>query len=194
MVLASCLVACSGHLTLQAPAANAPEEERLRAYESLRPVDRSMSRESVLSDDPGRPARTTHKTNFVVLGNGQRVEHAEDLLPLVPPDSDMASDARASVGYHRLGTGLIILGVVATAATAFLVFSKDEGERFGPLLYGGSAAGGLLLGSGFAARVQSGHRASRAFTSYDLALRRRLDLCERRGVLSTCKHLPPVEP
>jgi hypothetical protein len=193
LVMASFLVGCGGHLTLQAPAANAPEEERVRAYARLRPVDRSVSRESVVSPDQGKRNRTSHRTNFIVLGNGQKVEHVEDLLPVVPADSDMANDARASVSLDRLGTIAIVVGIAAAGATGVL-FLVSEDEYPGPLTFGGAAASGLVIGIGFGARVQSGHRASRAFTAYDFALRRHLDLCDTRGVLATCKHLPPLVP
>lgn len=195
-VLASLLVGCAGHLTLQAPAASAPEEERLRAYENLRPVDRSITRAAVQSSDPGGPSRSVVATNFIVLGNEQTVEHVEDLLPLVPPDSDMARDARKSVVFHRLSTGLIVLGVAATIATGVLVglSIKDEDPRAEAIAVGGGAVSGLLIGTGIGARIHSGHRASRAFSAYDHALRRRLDLCDTNGALATCKHLPPVVP
>lgn len=193
LMIASLLVGCGGHVTLQAPAINAPEAERLRAYERLRPIDRSVTRESEPSPDLGKRNRTSHRTDYVVLGNGQRIEHVQDLLPVVPSDSSMASDVRASSALGVLGTGMILLGIAGAVASGVLLFAKNE-EYPGALTWGVAGASGLVLGIGFGARVQSGHRASRAFTEYDHALRRHLDLCETGGVLATCKHLPPVVP
>ncbi len=192
-MIASLLLGCGGHVTLQAPAINAPEAERLRAYERLRPIDRSVTRESEPSPDLGKRNRTSHRTDYIVLGNGQRVEHVQDLLPVVPSDSSMASDVRASSALGVLGTGMIVVGVAAGLATGVWAISKPD-EYPGGLMWGAAAASGLVIGIGFGARVQSGHRASRAFTAYDHALRQHLDLCETGGVLATCKHLPPVVP
>lgn len=193
LMIASLLVGCGGHVTLQAPAINAPEAERLRAYERLRPIDRSVTRESEPSPDLGKRNRTSHRTDYIVLGNGQRVEHVQDLLPVVPSDSSMAGDVRASSALGVLGTGMILLGIAGAVTSGVLLFSKNE-EYPGALTWSVAGASGLVIGIGFGARVQSGHRASRAFTAYDHALRRHLDLCETGGVLATCKHLPPVVP
>jgi hypothetical protein len=129
----------------------------------------------------------------VLLGNGQKVEHAEDLLPVVPSDSEMAKDARAGVALDRLGLVVIVVGIAAVVATGVLAVSSKE-DYPGALTWVGAATSGSLIGLGFGARVQAGHRASRAFTAYDLALRRHLDLCDIGGVLATCKHLPPIAP
>lgn len=193
LMIAGLLLGCGGHVTLQAPAANAAESERLRAYERLRPIDRSVTRKSEPSPDLGKRNRTSHRTDYIVLGNGQRVEHVQDLLPVVPSDSSMASDVRASSALGVLGTGMIVVGIVAAAGAGVLVIAKPD-EYPGGLTWGCAGASGLAFGIGFGARVQSGHRASRAFTAYDHALRRHLDLCETGGVLATCKHLPPVVP
>src|SRR3569623_1235008 len=88
--ICSLAIGCIGHTTLVAPPSTLSAEQRLAWFQTL----------------SGRGVRTTwtvqtrtgfvtdvHKT--IVLENGAEIEAAEDLLPVVAPDSTTARHARA---------------------------------------------------------------------------------------------------
>jgi hypothetical protein len=164
------------HVRLEAPAAGAPAAERVAAYAELRRLDAS---ETVVVD--GRGDVVESSGDFLALGSGQVVTHAEDLLPVVPPESATAKAAArarhlddAARPYQVAG---LVVGVAGLALGGYSL-ANDDGAAL-PLL----GLGLVFAGTGIAAvptiRADQQAEAERisAFEHYDADLRRRLDLC-----------------
>lgn len=188
------------HIELEAPPTGAPFEERAEAYERNRPAAAT----SLITINPsgGTAAQTTE---FIVLGDGRRVYHAEDLAPLVPEGSATANAGQRSAEAYARGrtwsmVGWALIGAGAAFLSASFLDAGDVGEEdFGPnkalLMLGfGSVAGGL--GAQGIAAFKYGHvfhdeRVS-AFTTYDRDLRARLDVCVDGTRIVACTTAPPA--
>lgn len=168
--------AASPHVHLVAPAANAPAAERVAAYERLRGLAASEIEVTGARGDADGPS-----ADFLALGSGEVVTHAEDLVPVVAPESDTAHAARRAARLEGAAwpwqvAGLVV-GVAGLALGSYALVT-DDGAAL-PLLGLGLA----FTGTGLAAipTIHDEQRAEAerisAFTHYDADLRRRLDLC-----------------
>src|SRR5262245_10442890 len=88
-LLAACVP--KPHVRLEAPRADAPSGERVAAYERLEPrvLDQTM-----IYDEHHNLVQSTNDS--LLLGDGQRIYHAEDLEPVVAANSLTARAARRS--------------------------------------------------------------------------------------------------
>jgi len=125
LLLACGLSACQAHVTLLAPRADAPLEERVKAYQVLKPIS---SHELVLITTQGGMVTGTSSTpSYLQLNGGARVYHVEDLLPVLPPDSAAARAAEVSQSATtklRTAQGIGVgLGGVALVVTAVVLAS-----------------------------------------------------------------------
>jgi hypothetical protein len=203
-VVALCLVACSAcvsrpHYRLEAPAPQASPREKLDAYEKYRPAAEA----SLVAVSSGTVVAKT--TDFLVLGNGRRVYHPEDLAPLVAEDSATAESGRLSAEALTRAkvwnwTGWGLFGGGLTLSFASLLDSGDPGgDDFGPngtlLAVGSAACIGGLAAMGVAsfkyAPVAHDERVS-AFATYDKDLRARLDICVEGTRIVSCADAPPA--
>ena len=161
----------------------------MEAYAHLRPS--RLHRTEVTQIGPGSSNSYT-TTDFVELGDGRKVHHPGDLLPLVDERS-IAADAMRDAERHRRTAGYLKLGALGgiaagTAVMAASFLNSKEG-RLGPTFYVGI---GFLVGSAGAVilsnqQVNDGNEAAvRAFASYDEALQQRLDLCEDTEQVKPC--------
>jgi hypothetical protein len=172
-LLAFVLAACgASHAALQTPESYAPLPERLDAYARLRPVETSSA-----EFDYGPPLRT-HRGDYVKLADGTVIDEAEDLLPLVNPDSgaadavhDAERDTRVS---HLLYAGAAIATVVGFLVAANAYHNGDD--VWTPILVGLGAGAAL----GIPAVIENGEASAdrrRAFQRLDDSMRARLHLC-----------------
>lgn len=205
LLLAQGLAGCQGHVQLTAPPIDAPESERLRAYELLRPTSRRVIRTNTLGPRHGAPTQTHYDTLYVRLANGQHVRYPEDLLPVVPADSEVAHLARASrwrrsvrvpmmVAGGVVGVGGVVAGIALAARTGQDTVERIEGAAIGLLVY---CVGAALLGGGFNLNKTATDKADQAYAGYEPALRERLRLCGDYGNMVTCPEAysaPPAPP
>ena len=172
------LGACAAqpHVRLAAPAAGAPPAERVAAYEKLRGLGQS---ETVIADARGDVVGQS--ADFLALGSGEVVYHAEDLVPVVPAESDTAHAARRAEHLDGAAWPWQLAGLVVGVAGLGLgsyALATDDGAAV-PIL----GLGLVFAGTGLAAipTIYDDQRAEAerisAFTHYDSDLRRRLDLC-----------------
>jgi hypothetical protein len=173
---------CVPHASLTAPAPGAPATERLGAYERLS----SRARQDTITVATlwRLPVRQT--TDFIALGDGSRVYHAEDLLAVVPPDSPTARAAERSRRARKVShgwMGAVIAGSAVGLGLSAAGFASDEfyaGD--GPPAYTWVGVGLLVAGSlswipqMYYARVANDEKVS-AFVTYNDSLRKRLSLC-----------------
>ena len=91
------LAACGTHVQIQAPSPSITPSERVAMFKALERADQETV---AVSYDHG-PWHVQGST--LILANGTREElFPEDLLPVVPPDSETARTARASAATkHR---------------------------------------------------------------------------------------------
>ena len=84
------LSGCQGHLQFSAPPRTAPLKERLARYKCIKPAVKVGTGYYYLLQAVDR--------NFLVLANGQRVHHPEDLLPVDLPAESLQDLLR--LGLH----------------------------------------------------------------------------------------------
>ncbi len=172
---------CVPHASLTAPAASAPATERVGAYERLS----SRARQDTITVATlwRLPVRRT--TDFIALGDGSRVYHAEDLLAVVPPDSPTARAAERSRHARKLSHGWLGAVIAGTLVGTGLVYAGiddwDPAEDGLPALtwvgFGFALAGSLSwIPQMYYARVSNDEKVS-AFATYNDSLRKQLALC-----------------
>ena len=179
------------HVALSAPPASAPPAQRIAAYEKLRPLPAAEAQTGIRGAAPTSVLRTS---DTLVLAGGPRVSQAEDLLPVLPKDSDTARVAERSGSRRSTASWLTAGGFALLAAGAIVAVSPfvvaDQGSTINlePIYIGtGLVVLSLpvFLFSGAERRAAEDDRAS-VFESYEPALRQRLDLCENGGGPRPC--------
>lgn len=179
MVLTSILffLACHQHVQLQAPPpASAPVEERIQAYQQLKPL---VHREIYTINSYYGAASMSSSLTLV---NGIKVHHPEDLITVVGSDTQFSQYALKSVeqkntgnilmgtgfGVELLGCGIMFAGIPNSVTNQdYTTFGIGTG-----IVIAGFAA--FLAGYYFSAKAEDS--ASSAFDIYDQALLQRLDL------------------
>jgi hypothetical protein len=186
------------HVSFVVPPRSAPYEERLAAYEELRPEAerKTLITRKTKRREPGAP---------LVLADGTTIYHAEDLATLVPADSATAEAIERVVVHERkqrVWTNLAIAfgGVSSGALTlGLVVFRQGEAEETQNLGLG-IAAGSIILGTvGVAVFIPvantNGQKAQKAredaFVNYDQALRESLGICLDGDRLVDCDATAP---
>lgn len=182
------LLICSASLTLQscglfrvdlkAPSPQAPVDERIEAYEALKPVGEEIPFYSAGTRTEGGVSKTSQA---LLLANGLKVSRPEDLRVAVPPNSN-TSKAIKKFGYHdrrsnllKLGAWALFMGAITTGILGTVVYDNND---HGNPNHGKSIAiwvgSGVLLAGGitttvFAIRHAKSAQKSRyqAFKSYD---------------------------
>jgi hypothetical protein len=182
--------ACAGrpHVTLTAPAQTAPLEARIAAYRQLR----LKSRIEVVKYD-GRTIGSS--TRSLILADGTRVYHFEDLLPVVSPDSATAKAVLESERLERRALPLLWGGAAAMMGSfALFQFTGDRLFEGDPITVGatlglfvGGVVGGVF-GRSYERRAQ-GARVD-ALAGLDDSLRENLGLCGEGGAVVDCASPP----
>jgi hypothetical protein len=163
---------CQHHVKLRASGPSAPLKQRLAEYRQLKPLTQVRS--------PYLYLFSAVERHFLLLADGRRVYHAEDLLPVVRPDSPTA---RYIARVQRLRKIQFWVGLASMAATitgtvlAIVGFTGDDT----PMGVTGCVVGGVGMMGGFNLAklfdAQARDTALSAFTSYDRALRQYMGLC-----------------
>lgn len=193
LVVAACTPAQRPHHALVAPSPTAPEAERLAAHERL------FARADAVSG-----IRGAMSTEYLILGDGTRVYHPEDLIPAVDAASPTAraaarSAAAAEAARRRqskvdvawyvatagmlIGTSLLIAGVASDDGTTLA--TTGTGLIIGSGL-GGVTAGWLLAGDLRERHVEAKEERVSAFATYNSDLVKRLELCEQGDDVVPC--------
>jgi len=195
ILLASASWGCSiPHHVLSAPSATASEAERIAAYERLFV---RASAGTVLTDG----SAVVGSTDFLVLGDGTRIVYAEDLLPVVDPDSPTGRAARrirsGRARSHPWGmAGGLSFGAGIITSVALVYYLKDDGKVIGGFA---GVTSGFVVGLAFAMVAiakegdLSGDRIS-AFTTYNSDLLKHLDLCVVGTRVRACNREVPERP
>jgi hypothetical protein len=181
--------ACVDHAHLAPPPVDGSADARLAAYQALSPRGYGSFQNNHARD-----------IGFLVLGDGTRVFHAEDLEPVVPAGSPTAVAGerhrsaweRAKHWFKISGVGFAAMIVVPSVA---LLTMRDSDART-EVAIGGAAAGVIVGWVGFIGGMKNtfdanGERAS-AFLTYDDALRAELSLCTAGLEVYDCATGPAV--
>jgi hypothetical protein len=171
---------CAGHVQLSAPPASAPGEQRLAAYDDLRPIEYET-----------RTSRRSGYTDVVSLelNDGTKVRLPEDLLPLVPEKSP-AAQAMREARSHRHNNQLLGYGGYGGLLTGIIVALVGAGNGSKPLGYGGlglAVGGAICLPFANRQATKANAATARAYEQYDDGLRRKLDLCEEGERVVPCR-------
>lgn len=172
------LAACSHHVDLRAPDVSTAAE-RMASYARLRPE--AIVRKGTFWR--GDEARTTVAEDrlTLVLGDGVRVTHPEDLLPVVARESASAVAAeRAAEHRGRARWWSAASAVACTAGAAGVLSPAYTTEDRTAVMIGGAVAIAIGVVSGiFAVEAFEAEddETDLAFERYDAALRERLALC-----------------
>jgi hypothetical protein len=189
---ASC--APGGHVKLEPAPPGLPFDERIVLYNRLAGT-RTIGISCVKYDC------TT--TNELVLDNGRRLRHPEDVLQVVSADSDAAHHARAARTARRRQTyfGVGGLALAVLGGTLWYLSRPDDvngrqGSDEGQMLGIGFIAVGAL-GGGFGAWHQHSRaeqETKRTFELYPEALEKQLGICWVGALALPCEDPDPWKP
>jgi hypothetical protein len=191
--LSSACATAHVHLS-EPPAKTAPFEERVTYYKEHRPV-------AVRGSPSGQAGGLlgTTELSYVILEDGTRVDHVEDLLPTVEPGSPTAQAAmreRTARDASNLWGGAMAAAVGVGTAMMFgsllgMTLAIGPGPEpavddtvmlgsLGLVVTGGAVAlaSTFLLAPVASASVNTLREKETAFLTYDRSLRERLDLVE----------------
>ncbi|MCE9579805.1 MAG: hypothetical protein K8W52_42200, partial [Deltaproteobacteria bacterium] len=170
------------HTQLAAPPPGAALPERLAAYQQLRPAG-EVQTVAITTNQYGTSVSTELD---LVLAGGEDVRHADDLLPVVDPQSPTARSARESADARGkkwgwvlggtavsvLGFGVMMSGISESANQPLGEFDSHVGED--RMLLGGAIAVAAALagtiGGYYYGHVERRARAA-AFANYGDGLR-----------------------
>jgi len=205
LIIATAVSGCATappHLSLAGPAPTAAPEARVAAYERLRPGGSNLT----LTAHNGQGGNAD--PHFILRGHGQRVHYADDLVPVVAPDSATATTAvrsghnlRKALPRLRWGMGLFVGGGLAAIGGGTTALVTENGA-YGYIAVAGAAAiiaGGVTMLSGFPAARLAGNDRVSAFATYDGDLRHRLGVCVQGLAVVACdvapaRATPPAPP
>lgn len=167
---------CHPHVRLDPVDPRADAEERQRIYERLQPIDRGRGVYVTLAEDRVEPALDVE---FLLLANGAKVYHADDLLPVVPVAS---TTARAGEDYAQwraidtLSSGVGVALVSTGAVVAAAAIPQSDDARVPAIVAVSFAATGIALRTvvGLIASSRMARARSVAFGNYGRDLRHHL--------------------
>lgn len=191
------------HATLDPVSPNASAQERIAAYNRLRP-EAQVEDITVTANKYG--ASVTSQSS-VVLADGTTVSDPEDLLPVLDPATPAARAAQRSADAHHTGWMWLLGGMVAIAGGGTLALidlssssdnynaTTDTYERSSHVL---SLVGlGAMVFGTFAATIGPMYYGSvarregrAAFVTYDASLRQSLRLCVDGLQITDCAAPP----
>lgn len=186
-LLISVLTACNSHVRLTAPGPDAPLQERIEAHGRLAPLAAARALQAMVL--PNGAVMASDRLNFLQLAGGQRVTHAEDLLPVVDADSPTAAAVAAGEEAQVTAAALAGSGYSVAAVGAGLQFGALFTEDSAGMLWTGVglAAAGLIVGlvSTKYFRDAEDERES-ALILYERDLRAHLHLCVKDQQVVDC--------
>jgi hypothetical protein len=190
------LAACGDpHVALRAPAPTSAPDERIAMFHRYEPV----SGETVSVSYNHGPYQL--ESSSIVLSDGTRVANADDLLPVVPDDSDTARAARASAAAGHRSRVWAVIDVVTTAASiavvsAYMSNNADTGGNSNApiILIGALIASGVPLLMARHERHEELQLRIQAFTTFTHDLGMRLDVCAHGLEVVPCDAPQPLQP
>ena len=195
-VLAGCY-----HATLDPVPATASSEQRLAAYQRLRPAAQ-VENITVTSSRYGYGTNVNVSTEMV-LGDGTTVTNAEDLVPVLDPETPAARAAKRSASARHDKWTWILGGLAAIAAGGVMIAldasttdrSQDGADRSNHVLtilglataFGGTLA--VTISPFYFGSIEA--REDRAaFFTYDASLQQTLRLCAVGLQITDCAAQP----
>jgi hypothetical protein len=189
---------CHGHVALNAPPAGSDAAERIAAFERLQ----SRGRMDLVRTQHGRTIEQS--AEFIVLADGRRVYHADDLIAVVGQDSPAGNAAaqsararRKKIAWYTVGAAGMVVGVALLYATTLDTDLEDPEDGLSGTFWasmGLSAAGALAVTVGlFYGREEKEARAA-AFMTFDDSLMQKLDLCAEGTRVIDCASAPTPQP
>jgi hypothetical protein len=183
------LAACGGaHVQIPAPSPSITPADRVAMFKALERQNQEVEQVSV-NNGPWQLSSST-----LILANGMRIEHADDLLPVVPPDSDTAKAARASATARRRSLGWRLAGYGATivGVTAFAINANGDGfDVPDDYMFAGVA---IVAAVPFLLSFKEHHDEialrMQAFSTYTRDLGLRLDVCAHGLEVVACETVP----
>jgi hypothetical protein len=204
------LGACRAHVDLEPLPPRLTREQRMNAFEKLRPQERSTE----IAVSCRGTACSTAINPMLVLGDGTEIQEPDDLLVVVPPDSETARAAARAARVRSQRTWLAV-GTVLGAFAGLAMFTYEgwrshqefasgnaDESTLGSLAYVGLGVG---LGSALVGYIghhylqgrENAHK-RRAFASYETDLASRLQICATGLRLVPCEgassELPATPP
>lgn len=186
------LNACTAHVDFAAPAVRLTPYQRVAMFNALRGVAETTVTTTTCRGTGGCARYTT---KHMALANGAVVDAPEDLLPLLPSDSEAAQHVRAaaSAGDHALWWSVGTLLVASVGGLAYVYESESattsvETRR----ISGGVTILAVLVGglASFHARSISLDETSLAFHYYNEGLAKRLAICVAGLAVVPCEGTP----
>jgi hypothetical protein len=194
VLLSACATSVSVALP---PARTAPLAQRYSFYQDHQP--RSLAATTYTEFGMYGSVRQRTTLDSLRLANGLVIERAEDLLPLVPPESRAAQRMRDVVSYrdHSTRAGYVALGMAGVSAGLILLGGlrpSPVGDADGAMLFTGvGLAFGAVISTVVYALLGTSSMGARqdALLGFDPALRERLNLCENEQGIFDCDAPPP---
>lgn len=177
------VVACGHpHYSLSLPPPTASPLERLQAFYRLRA--------SAVGTVTTCRGSSCSSNQYLVLADGREIWHADDLLPLVPPDSQAARDHREYKrvkANQRLWVYGMFVGIAAGIAMIHYGFEDDEPTDLMWTGVGVTAASVLIGGGGaYITGLQGVGAKLRMFEHYDDGLAAQLNICASGMAIVPC--------
>jgi hypothetical protein len=184
LALTACL---KPHAALLAPPPGASAEERVKAYESHRP--RGESKSSVVQEGDA----VAERTDYLILGDGTRIYHPEDLTPLVAAESRTAQSAARSKDATEQLTLIAYIGAAVTiAGVAVMAVGGTDSDLFYPGLGASLLGVGGVVGAGIYYWPTINDERTSAFSTYEDDLRKQLDICVNGLEVVACPATAPT--
>jgi hypothetical protein len=192
-VIAVVVAGCKPHVTLVPPPAGASPEQRVQAFNQLHAVSEKTTWTTSCGGGGGC-STTVEKTLY--LANGTQVHHEEDILPLLPPDSEPAREVHAAQRARSRQT-LWALGAVGGFLGSFILLAQADHPGLGL----GIGLGFGVVGGWFAYQnhYEAADHVSRANATYNAGLARTLNVCVAGFYVVPCETSttptpPPLPP
>src|SRR5262245_59942975 len=182
------LVACTKpHVTLAPPRPDLTPQQRVEMFNQLRGDSEETT---VTTSCSGGGGCSTQVEHTLYLAEGTPVYHPEDLLPVLPPDSE---SARAIREAHRLHDRQLqwALGGTASFLVGFIwFFARIGSEASTPELVGmGALALGGLVGAygAYHFHFMSADEILHAHKTFSAGLAERLNVCVSGMLVVACE-------
>lgn len=202
LALAAALAGCAAHVPLPpAPPPAAPIAERLGYYSQYRPSATTGLAQFSLNGFGGY-STLRGSVDRLVLANGLTVADPEDLLQMVGPDSALAEPARRAARAQSIASAVTWGGFAASVLGAVVMLSSlgsvDAYDGLGVPFWAGfgvGLAGSIASGVGrWALAPAAAAEREAVFVALDGALRARMSLCAREGLVVDCHAGPAPAP
>jgi hypothetical protein len=190
------LTACGAHVQLPAPSPGITPADRVAMFKALERANQEVEQVSV-NNGPWQL-----KSSTLILANGTRVEHADDLLPVVPPDSDTAKLARASAtARHRsielkavaYGAAVVGMAVLVSSFNDDVDVAEDHSTQ-DYIFIGTAIAAAVPYLIGLHEQHEEIALRMQAFSTYTRDLGVRLDVCAHGLEVVACETVPSAYP